>query len=139
MFFVQLTHGEWRVWSSSLLRDYNQPTLRTTEGINTDCAPLSAQSSRAAPLRTDQTSRRGETRVKGESSRKSESLISAQYPSLYFKICGKSKRDHVVGERSSVHEAAPHALSGAAGPPPHAAGQRVPLPQPGGCHQCVRD
>ncbi len=64
MFFVQLTHGEWRVWSSSSLRDYNQPPLRTTEGINTDGAPLSAQSSRAAPLRTDQTFRRRETRVK---------------------------------------------------------------------------
>lgn len=46
---------------------------------------------------------------------------------------------HVGGERSSVPEAALHALPGAAGPQTHAPGQRVPQPQPRGCHQRVRD
>lgn len=104
-----------------------------TEGINTEGAPLSAQSSRAVLLRTDPAFRRGDTRVKAESSRKVR-----QFLSLYFKtLC--IKKDHVSIERSAVHEAAPYALSSVAGPPPHAAGQRVSLPQPGGCHQCVRD
>lgn len=51
----------------------------------------------------------------------------------------QDRRDVRVG-RTAVHEAAaPCALPGAAGPPPHAAGQRVPLPESGGRNQRVRD
>lgn len=124
---VQPTHGEWR-GSVIQLASGLEPTRPAHRGYKYRArATLRSVFTRADLLRTDRAFGRKQQRVTASRPRQ----LHVQ------RVLERNTRDHVSGERSAVHEAAPHALSGAAGPPPHAARQRVPLPQPGGRNKCV--